>query len=146
MVGAAALPWSLKLVNGFLIDRYTFLPMGRRRSWMLLSQFAVVLALIQMALADPAQDVVHVAVLAILLAFAAATQDIALDAWRIESTPADKAGPLTGAFQIGYRIALIAAGAGALFAAAETARSAMSAAPLGWSIASVAWPPIFGEA
>ncbi|MCX7069394.1 MAG: MFS transporter [Gammaproteobacteria bacterium] len=116
------LAFSFKYLWSPLVDRLP-LPLlgrlGRRRSWMLLAQAAVVLALIQMALADPAQDVVHVAVLAILLAFAAATQDIALDAWRIESTPADRAGPLTGAFQIGYRIALIAAGAGALFAAAE---------------------------
>jgi PAT family beta-lactamase induction signal transducer AmpG len=88
------LAFSFKYLWSPLVDRLP-LPllhrMGRRRSWMLLAQTAVVLVLIQMALADPAQDVVHVAVLAILLAFSAATQDIALDAWRIESTPADKA-------------------------------------------------------
>ncbi len=53
VVGASALPWSIKLLNGFLIDRYTFLPMGRRRAWIIGAQSLIVLILLTGALVSP---------------------------------------------------------------------------------------------
>jgi PAT family beta-lactamase induction signal transducer AmpG len=99
-----------------LLDRW----LGRRRSWMLVAQLGLVLSLANLALSDPAQSIVHVAVCALLVAFFAATQDIAIDAWRIESATADKQGAMAAAYQIGYRTALMAASAGALIIAGRS--------------------------
>jgi MFS transporter, PAT family, beta-lactamase induction signal transducer AmpG len=93
-----------------LLDRL----LGRRRSWMLVAQIGLMVALANVALSDPAQSIAHVAVFSLLVAFFAATQDIAIDAWRIESASADKQGAMAAAYQIGYRTALMVASAGAL--------------------------------
>jgi PAT family beta-lactamase induction signal transducer AmpG len=117
----AGLAYSFKYFWAPIVDR-TPLPLlsrlGRRRSWMLLAQIGIAVALIGLALGDPEVRLQHTALLAVCLAFASATQDIAVDAYRIEAAPADLQGALAAAYQIGYRIAMIAAGAGALFVAA----------------------------
>src|SRR5215510_518558 len=77
--------WALPLLDGLL---------GRRRSWMLVAQIGIMVCLANLALSDPASSIAHVAVFALLVAFFAATQDIAVDAWRIESTTADKQGAM----------------------------------------------------
>ena len=97
--------WPLPLLNGWL---------GRRRSWMLLAQLGIVLALLNLSASHPARGVLHVALGALWLAFCAATQDIAMDAWRIESAPESLQGAMAAAYQLGYRAALIAGSAGAL--------------------------------
>ena len=74
--------------------------------------------LIGMALADPAQDLHRLVAFALLVAFASATQDIALDAFRIESAPVDRQAAMAAAYQVGYRAAMITASAGALWIAA----------------------------
>src|SRR6185369_10900832 len=99
-----------------LLDRW----LGRRRSWMLVAQLGLVLSLANLALSDPTQSIAHVAVFAMLVAFFAATQDIAIDAWRIESAAADKQGAMAAAYQIGYRTALMVASAGALIIAGRS--------------------------
>lgn len=118
----AGLAFSFKFIWSPVVDRL-HLPLlgrlGRRRSWMLLAQFAVALALLAMADSDPAGDPLRVALLAVAIAFTAATQDIAIDAYRIESAPPELQGALAAAYQFGYRLALIAAGAGALLLAAS---------------------------
>jgi PAT family beta-lactamase induction signal transducer AmpG len=90
---------------------------GRRRSWMLLAQIGVAIGLLWMAHSDPTQSLAWMAAAAVLVAFASATQDIALDAYRIESAPLELQGALSGAYQLGYRLAILASGAGALYLA-----------------------------
>src|ERR1700751_5338285 len=88
--------------------------LGRRRGWMLLAQLGIAVGLFNISLCDPAAGVRPLALWALFTAFCAATQDIALDAWRIESAPLQLQGAMLGAYQIGYRVALISGGAGAL--------------------------------
>ncbi|HTX24763.1 MAG TPA: MFS transporter [Steroidobacteraceae bacterium] len=118
MLAWASLIYSLKFVWAPIVDRAP-LPLinrwlGRRRSWMLLAQIGIVLALLNLSASHPAQSVLHVAIGALGLAFCAATQDIAVDAWRIESAPEPLQGAMAAAYQLGYRTALIAGSAGAL--------------------------------
>ncbi len=80
--------------------------LGRRRSWLLLSQFAIMAALVGMALADPRSQLTLVVWCALAVAFASATQDIALDAFRIESADANHQGALAATHQTGYRVAM----------------------------------------
>lgn len=91
--------------------------LGRRRAWMIVAQIAVALGLIGLSTGDPSQSLVRVAVFAVLVAFASATQDIAIDAWRIEAAPKSRQGMMAGVYQLGYRLALIASGAGAPYVA-----------------------------
>jgi PAT family beta-lactamase induction signal transducer AmpG len=89
--------------------------LGRRRSWMLFAQVGVAAALLGMAATDPAGQIMQLAWLALAVAFFSATQDIAVDAWRIEAAPTDQQAAMAAAYQLGYRVALLAATAGALF-------------------------------
>jgi MFS transporter, PAT family, beta-lactamase induction signal transducer AmpG len=93
--------------------------LGRRRSWLLLSQLAIIAALIGMAMNDPKVSLMPVVWCALAVAFASATQDIALDAFRIESADMQRQPALAAAYQTGYRIAMIWAGAGVLKIAAR---------------------------
>ena len=93
--------------------------LGRRRSWLLLAQAGIIVGLAGMALTDPAQDLTRIAQFAILVAFASATQDIALDAYRIEAVKIEWQAAMAATYQTGYRIAMIAAGAGVLWIAAS---------------------------
>jgi len=115
------LAYSLKYFWSPIVDRLP-LPglhrLGRRRSWMLLAQCGIVVGLVLLAMADPAVDAEHVALLAVFTAFASATQDIAVDAYRIEAAGKEAQGAMAAAYQMGYQVALICAGAGALVAAA----------------------------
>ncbi len=115
------LAYSLKYLWSPIVDRLP-LPLlyrlGRRRSWMLLAQVCIVIGLVLLALADPAVDAAHVALLAAFTALASSTQDIAVDAYRIEAVDTDGQGAMAAAYQVGYQVALICAGAGALTVAA----------------------------
>ena len=114
MIGALSwvgLTYSIKFVWGAMVDRIP-LPllgrMGRRRSWMLVSQIVAGAGLIGMGLVDPKTQLGWMVVCAIVAAVGAATQDTAMDAWRIETaTDADELGLLTSAYSLGYRFALI---------------------------------------
>jgi len=122
-VSWVALAYAFKWVWAPLVDRLP-LPVltrafGRRRSWLLASQALVIVSLIGMALTDPALHLHLLVTLALVTAFASATQDIALDAYRIESAAVEKQAALAAAYQTGYRIAMIWAGAGALAIAAR---------------------------
>ncbi|MDT8990191.1 MFS transporter [Curvibacter sp. APW13] len=94
--------------------------LGRRRSWLLLAQMCIATALVTMALTDPRQSLTPVVWCAIALAFASATQDIALDAFRIESGDSAHQAALSATYMAGYRLAMIWAGAGALWIAAAS--------------------------
>jgi PAT family beta-lactamase induction signal transducer AmpG len=93
--------------------------LGRRRSWMLLGQVGIAVGLLNMAHMSPVGHLAVVASLALLVAFSSATQDIAVDAWRIESAPTEMQGVMAAAYQLGYRIAMMVASAGALWIAAD---------------------------
>ena len=93
--------------------------LGRRRSWLTLSQSAIMLGLIGMALNDPKEALGAVVVWAVVVAFGSATQDIALDAYRIESAAVEHQAALAATYQTGYRLAMIWAGAGVLWLAAR---------------------------
>jgi len=117
------LAYGFKWVWAPLVDRLA-LPgltrwLGRRRSWLLLSQGGIVAGLVGMALADPRTELAWVVGCALAVAFASATQDIALDAFRIESADVNHQGVLAAAYQTGYRVAMIWAGAGVLWLAAR---------------------------
>ncbi len=97
--------------------------LGRRRSWLLLAQALIVIGLVGMAMNDPKQNLQIIIWFALLVAFASATQDIALDAFRIESAKAEYQAALAASYQTGYRLAMIWAGAGALWLAARAEES-----------------------
>ncbi|MGF1545343.1 MAG: MFS transporter [Parvularculaceae bacterium] len=87
---------------------------GRRRGWMAVAQAFVALSLLAMSFADPSSNLVYVAVAAVAIAFSSATQDIAIDAWRIEAAGDEEQGMMAAMYQYGYRIGLITAGTLAL--------------------------------
>ncbi len=117
------LTYSIKVFWAPVVDRLR-LPllgrMGRRRGWMLLAQLGIVAGLLGISTTNPAEDLVLVAYWALLVAFSSATQDITVDAWRIEAAPEEEQGALAASYQLGYRIALIVAGAGALLVASRS--------------------------
>jgi PAT family beta-lactamase induction signal transducer AmpG len=94
--------------------------LGRRRGWMVLSQVVVGAGLIGMAAVGPGGGLTAVAAFAVVAAFASATQDIVVDAWRIEAAEdSEEQGLLTSAYQLGYRVALLATDALILAVAAR---------------------------
>ena len=109
--------WS-PLVDRLPIPLLTRL-LGRRRSWLLLSQAVIMLALVCMAYTDPRLALTPIVWGALVVAFGSATQDIALDAYRIESAAIERQGALAATYQTGYRLAMIWAGAGVLWIAAR---------------------------
>jgi len=118
MLAWVGLVYAVKFLWSPVVDRaripLLFAWLGRRRSWMLLAQLGIAVGLVNLATSDPSTGVVQIAVGALFLAFCSATQDIAVDAWRIESAPVEMQGAMAAAYQIGYRAALITGGAGAL--------------------------------
>jgi PAT family beta-lactamase induction signal transducer AmpG len=113
--------YSLKFVWAPLVDSLR-LPVltgifGRRRAWMLLAQVSIGGSLLVLAGMDPARDIQAFAIVALAVAFASATQDIVIDAYRIESADDDMQGVLAAAYQYGYRISLLISMAGALYLA-----------------------------
>ena len=118
----AALGYSFKFVWAPLVDKLP-LPiftawLGQRRGWILFSQLMIMLAIILMASLNPAQDsLTLMAFAAILLGFSSATQDIVIDAFRIESANNELQALMSSSYIAGYRIGMIISGAGALLLA-----------------------------
>ncbi|HFC92072.1 MAG TPA: MFS transporter [Leucothrix mucor] len=120
----AALGYSFKFVWAPLVDKLPipFLTqwLGRRRSWMLLSQFSIISAILWMGMTNPlesANSLTIMALAAVLLGFSSATQDVVIDAYRIESADSDLQAMMSSAYIAGYRIGMLVAGAGALYLA-----------------------------
>ena len=116
--GLATLTYALKFVWAPLLDR-TDIPfltrwLGHRRSWMLATQAMIVLGLWMLAGQNPQTNLVGVALFALMVGFFGATQDIAIDAWRIEVSDDARQGAMAAAYQLGYRVAVIVAGAAPL--------------------------------
>ena len=110
--------YSLKFVWAPIVDsmRLPFLTrlLGRRRAWMLLSQLAIGASLLMLANVNPLEGIGIFAAFALAVAFSSATQDIVIDAYRIESAESRMQGVLAAAYQYGYRIAMLLSMAGAL--------------------------------
>lgn len=124
MFSWAALGYSFKFVWAPLVDAvpvpYLTKTLGRRRAWLLVAQLLIIVAIVMMAMTDPAAGkhaLVQMAVGAVLLGFASATQDIVIDAYRIELADTQMQTVLASTYNAGYRIGMIVAGAGALFLA-----------------------------
>ena len=116
--------YSIKVLWAPVVDRVA-LPFldrvfGRRRSWMLLAQVGIMLGLLGMAGVEPENNVTAMALFALLVAFSSATQDVALDAYRIESVAKEVQGAMAAMYIGGYRLGLLVAGAGALYLAKYT--------------------------
>jgi PAT family beta-lactamase induction signal transducer AmpG len=122
MLAWVSILYSIKFLWAPIIDRVpppiVHRILGRRRGWMLLAQVGIAVGLFNLGLSDPAAGVRPFALAALFVAFCAATQDIALDAWRIESAAVQMQGAMVAAYQVGYRLALITGSAGA-FALAD---------------------------
>ena len=118
----AALGYSFKFVWAPLVDTLP-IPLltswlGRRRGWMLLAQGSIIAAIAGMALIDPAGGhLTMMALAAVLLGFSSATQDIVIDAYRIESADVSLQALMSSTYIAGYRIGMLVSGAGALFLA-----------------------------
>ena len=125
MLAWVGIVYSIKFLWAPIVDRMP-LPLlhrwlGRRRSWMLLAQIGVASGLAYVAHTDPATNLAPVALGALFIAFCSATQDITIDAWRIESAPINLQGAMAAAYQLGYRVAILTGTAGALWIAQEVA-------------------------
>ena len=151
MFSWAALAYSFKFVWSPLADTLP-LPLlrrlGKRRSWLLLSQVLMMAAAAWMACVNPASAdaLPYMAAAAVLLGFASATQDIVIDAYRIEAAGGD-AGILTAAsatYNAGYRVGMIVSGAGALFLAAKLGSSAEHYSYAAWRQTYLAMAAVMG--
>lgn len=116
-----ALLYGLKFTWSPLVDRLR-LPvlnslLGQRRSWMLLAQFGVITGLLLMSFSNPTTQLSLLVWAALLVAFSSATQDIAIDAWRIEAMPVESQGAMSGTYQMGYRLGMLLAGGGSFLIA-----------------------------
>jgi PAT family beta-lactamase induction signal transducer AmpG len=108
------LPYSFKFVWAPLLDQVQ-LPLlhrllGKRRAWMLVAQIGIAVAFLGLCFSDPQTQLLHVAMFALLLGFSGASQDISVDAWRIEIAPANEQGTMLGAYQLGYGMTRLATG------------------------------------
>lgn len=135
----AALGYSFKFVWAPLVDRLS-LPvlsaaLGRRRGWLLLSQLAVAGAIVWMASIDPSlgnAGLTLMAFAAVALGFSSATQDIVIDAYRVDSAGSDLQAMMSSSYIAGYRIGMIVAGAGALYLAQTLGSTAESYSYAAW--------------
>jgi PAT family beta-lactamase induction signal transducer AmpG len=117
----ATLPYSFKFLWAPLVDRTT-IPiltrrLGHRRSWMVVAQLVIIVGLFLISTGDPKTGLGPLAIIAVCTGFASATQDIVVDAWRIEAADISRQGAMAAAYQWGYRLANIVAGAAPLFLA-----------------------------
>jgi PAT family beta-lactamase induction signal transducer AmpG len=122
-IGAFALvgtPYAFKFLWSPLIDRLPPpLPLGRRRGWGVTIQIALIAATLSLGASDPKQHLARMGMLALLVAFLSASQDVVIDAWRVEILATELQGPGAGMIQTGYRIAMLVSGAGALVIASR---------------------------
>ncbi len=114
-------PYTFKFAWAPLVDRVP-VPgltrlLGRRRSWLLVAQAGLILSILLLARTDPATDTLRLALAALAVSFFSASQDIVIDAWRVEILPQEKLGAGAAVVVVGYRLGMFAAGAGTLFLA-----------------------------
>ncbi len=116
----AGFAYAFKFLWSPLVDKVTipvFLNLGHRRSWLLLTQFLIIFSLVLTSVNDPQNNIIITAVCITLVAFFSATQDIIIDAYRIESIDKKLQGSLSSMYIAGYRIGMLVGGAGSLWLA-----------------------------
>jgi PAT family beta-lactamase induction signal transducer AmpG len=122
-IGAFALvgtPYAFKFLWSPLIDRLPPpIPLGRRRGWGIAIQLALIAATLALGSCNPKVDLARMGALALLVAFLSASQDVVIDAYRVEILTPEQQGPGAALIQTGYRIAMLVSGAGALIVAAR---------------------------
>jgi len=117
----AGFAYSFKFLWSPIVDKFEipFLKkIGHRKSWLVLTQVLIFFSIILASYSNPQDNLKFMVIAIVLLAFFSATQDIVIDAFRIESAPEKKQGPLSSMYLAGYRIAMIVSGAGSLWLAA----------------------------
>lgn len=116
----AGFAYSFKFLWSPIVDKFQ-IPLlhkiGHRKSWLLITQILIFFSIILTSYSDPQNNLKFMAFAIVLIAFFSATQDIVIDAYRIESAPEKKQGPLASMYLAGYRIAMIVSGAGSLWLA-----------------------------
>jgi MFS transporter, PAT family, beta-lactamase induction signal transducer AmpG len=165
LLSLVTLPYALKFLWSPVVDK-TPIPildkmLGRRRSWMLVTQLVFLACVIALAFLNPAAAVTEtgdagagfavIVAIAAIATFAGATQDVAIDAWRIEIAREDeKLGVLTSNYQVGYRVAMFISGAIALFVVGMFSGPAPAAGEMppysftGWSLTFLLMAALFG--
>src|SRR5579862_3989729 len=112
-------PYTLKFLWAPLVDALHVPPFtqifGRRRGWLLFSQLLLIATILLLAIADPARSPPFVALAALLVATASSTQDIVVDAFRVESLPESEQAAGMASYVAAYRIGMLVSTAGALF-------------------------------
>lgn len=121
LLSEMSIAYKLKFLWAPFLERYE-LPvlgawLGRRRGWILLMQFAAAVALGCIAFGNPAHSLTWTIVFSVALGFAASTQDIVIDDWRINAMPAEKMSVITSVLEIGWRVGNLISAAGALYMA-----------------------------
>jgi len=113
--------YSIKVFWAPVVDRlpipWLTRKLGKRRSWMLCAQIVIAAGLLGMASSNPETQLTMIAIYAVIVAFGSATQDITIDAYRIEAVEDDYQGAMAATYVFGYRLALLVAGAGAFYIA-----------------------------
>jgi PAT family beta-lactamase induction signal transducer AmpG len=114
LAGLVSLPYSIKVFWSPLLERWGHAGLGYRRTWMLATQLGLMLALFAMSRWDPGQPLIVIVAMALVVATLSATQDIAIDAWRIDALEPRELGAGASTAILGYRCAVLASFAGAL--------------------------------
>lgn len=111
VLAALALPWTFKLAYGFVMDRYAFLHMGRRRPWIIIGQLGLVAAFAAMAIANPSPaEIGLIASLAFFIGLSSATQDVAVDGLAVDILPEDEIEQANGTMFGGQALGMAAGG------------------------------------
>ncbi len=117
MVSLIGLPYTIKFLWSPFLDRYKLPFFTRRKGWMIFAQALLMIAIFALSTVSPKSDLSLVGMIAILIAFFSASQDIALDAYRREILPDEELGFGSSVYVTGYRLGMLLAGAGALILA-----------------------------
>jgi len=142
--GWIGLFYTVKFLWAPVVDRFRipgfYKLLGQRRSWVLLAQFGLVIGLIGTGLMNPQTSLTQLALFVLLVAVSSATQDIAIDAWRVEAAKNDAEQPALAAnYQLGYRAGLMVAQTGSLFIAGLLSPNSTAGSdiytPMAWSVA-----------
>jgi PAT family beta-lactamase induction signal transducer AmpG len=117
LVSFVGFSYVFKFLWAPLVDRYPLPFLGRRRGWLLATQLVLAVALLLLAECEPTSGLTGVVVMVAIAAFAGATQDTVVDAYRIEIAPPSAQAALAATYTLGYRVGFIVSGAGALYLA-----------------------------
>jgi len=117
-----SLPYTWKFIWAPILDRYKIPVLGRRRGWIISTQIILIVCIAAMGMVNPRQEFYILAVFAVAIAFFSSTQDIAIDAYTVEVLKPEERGVGSGLNVMGYRIAMLVSGGGALILADKYAK------------------------